>query len=112
MNEQVPSPEALSTKQENALICEMLLGFKKHCDEPDCLDWRTADGKRYWKSPSFTTWADAGLILDAFKAKDCIVSLQFAGKGGYCAVNDVSANDTPLPLAIRAAALKYIRSLP
>jgi hypothetical protein len=105
------TPDELNA--ENELICEKLLGwtrskvhgywFRDHGDHQSGLSVST---------PTFNSWYHAGVILDALKAKDCIVSIQFAGNGGYCAVNHVSADDKPMPLAIRAAALEYIRSLP
>lgn len=113
--EQVP-PEALSTQQENALICEKLLGFKKHCDEPDCPDWRTPTGQRYFGSPSFTTWADAGLIVSEFNRRKLEVDINIdAGECWVTIWNPKPRSTTKsadLPPLIRAAALEYIRSLP
>jgi hypothetical protein len=106
MNEQVP-PDSLSTQQENELICEKLLGLKKHCDRPDCHDWRTADGNRYWNNPSFTTWADAGLILDALNN---VVGWEPArarsNLGWLLKTGELT------PFAVRAEALEYIRRQP
>lgn len=95
---------------ETVLICEKLLGWKRHCDEPACDLWR-ADGQRLWFTPSFLTWEHAGLILDAVAerktkveadAKDCWY-VEISGHGRYAAT---------APAAIRAAALAYIRNLP
>lgn len=117
MNAQVPS-DAMTTQQENGLICEKLLGFKKHCDRPDCHDWRSADDKRYWNSPAFTTWADAGLILEALRTHGLIAELQAREKEywfGICwPVSDnyvFDCRNESGPLAIRTTALAYIKAV-
>lgn len=111
------TPEELSTQQENALICERLLGLKKHCDDRDCPDWRTADGKRFWGTPSFTNWREAGLILDALAKAGQRPDTSYYD--GWCCFVDANCGDDPDikifdtgPSAVRAAALAYIRSLP
>jgi hypothetical protein len=107
------TPDELTA--ENELICEKLLGWTP------CLR-RITDGAREWKTqeskyfltPSFTTWADAGLILDALpKELEYIVGYCDIEKQWYCgqAVGADTYADTG-PLAVRAAALEYIRSLP
>jgi hypothetical protein len=98
---------------ENALICEKLLGFKRHCDKPGCLDWRIASGQRYWGNPTFTTWADAGLVLDALINLGIGVDVGNSGGGWYCDIySGLVPSESTGPLAVRAAALQYIRSLP
>lgn len=104
---------------ENEAICEKLL------------DWKRSSIVGYWfpsqervgtvRTPSFITWADAGLILNALAFRGFSFDLShtqtedglmqfglivwFPGKR-YTV-------DTDMPqLAIRAAALEYIRSLP
>lgn len=101
----------MSEQAENALICEKLLGLQKHCDEPDCTCWRTADGARYWGDHSFDNWADAGRILDALKQAGEKPRLfvradgQWGCMGWGCGGVGVTAF-----AAVRAAALEYIRS--
>jgi hypothetical protein len=110
---------------ENALICEKLLGFKRHCDKPGCLDWRIASGQRYWGNPTFTTWADAGLVLEAWTAANndydiegtstehgLKISARLRQIKGISYVGDFVGYGETAPLAVRAAAIKYIRSLP
>jgi hypothetical protein len=102
------------------LICEKLLGLTKHCRDEDCLDWRTAAGKRYWGTPSFTTWAEAGLILDALISAGVYVSVHHGESGDrWKAVFHWDRYESMTckfavnaPAAIRAAALDYVRSLP
>lgn len=102
---------------ENALICEKLLGLTKHCDEPGCNDWRTADGRRYWNNPTFETWAQAGLILDVIErigAPTISWATSRGISGGWlCQFFQpyISAAGDSGPLAIRAAALEYIKAL-
>jgi hypothetical protein len=120
MTDAQPTPDELTA--ENELICEKLLGLKKHCDRPDCRDWYLPDDRRYWNNPSFTTWADAGLILDALREKALVTMTQLRdGVPQRCTIVTAyePANDglhkgfgATTPLAIRAAALEYIRSLP
>lgn len=100
------SPDELTA--ENELICEKLLGWIR------CLPG--SKGARhgctwsaYEDTPSFTTWADAGLILDELQrrsydargAADVLVEL-----------GDKLIGALLTPAAIRDAALKYTRSLP
>jgi hypothetical protein len=115
------TPDALSTQAENELICEKLLGFKKHCDRPECRDWYLPGGGRYWNNPSFTTWADAGLILEAFERRHADYDIERTETDtGYASTFRVFTDRTSqktlragaVPLAIRAAAIKYVRSLP
>lgn len=119
-NREQGSPDALSS--ENALICEKLLGLTKHCAAASCPDWRTADGKRFWSNPTFDNWSDAGLILDALREKalvtmtqlrdgvpqrcTIVTGIEFGNEGIHKGFGGTS------PLAIRAAAIEYIRSLP
>jgi hypothetical protein len=108
------TPDELGT--ENEAICETLLG------------WKRSSIVGYWfpspchvgtlKTPAFDTWADAGLILDALDAKNIGVEVgNFANfeEHWYCDFEGM-ALPTPkgrtAPLAIRACAIEYIRSLP
>ncbi len=101
----------MTTEEENELICERLLSLTKHCQETDCKDWRTKEGKRFYGTPTFTDWASAGLILEALFAQKGLASVKMRVNlsqliadirlpGGKCQFN---------PLAIRAAALAYLR---
>lgn len=108
MTQEQRTPDELTA--ENELICEKLLGWKRTVRGKlsGCQFWNTEPSQI--RTLAFTTWEEAGLILEALQAADCIVSISFAGKGGYCAINSVSSDAKPIPLAIRAAALKYIRN--
>lgn len=109
------TPEALSTQAENELICEKLLGWKRYV--PDAYEgqdrrWKrtitlpgiTGDVKEH--TPSFTTWAEAGLILEALQklsydkrsAADVLVLL-----------GDRLIGALLTPADIRAAALDYLK---
>lgn len=92
---------------ENALICEKLLGLTKHCADEDCRDWRTAEGKRFWSTPTFDNWADAGLALNALQASE----LKPAGHACESLAHEL-IDGRLTPTLVRAAALEYIRSLP
>jgi hypothetical protein len=109
-----PTPDELTA--ENELICENLLGWKRVGDG-DCWEQHSAP----WldsvtpSTPSFTTWADVGLILDAMSVANIGFEL------GHDTIDDEwfcelqgrkSTWDKAGPLAIRSAALGYIRSLP
>jgi hypothetical protein len=101
---------------ENEAICEKLLG------------WKRSSIVGYWfpsqehagtvRTPSFTTWADAGLILDALNKR--VLGVEVGNFGRYEAhwYCDIESLGPPVnkastaPLAIRAAALEYIRRLP
>lgn len=113
------TPDELNA--ENALICERLLKWK-----PARLSglgfqmWRPdpyGDDGAQWaerSTPSFDTWADAGLILDALPRElEYVVGYCDIEKQWYCgqSIGADTYADTG-PVAIRAAALEYIRSLP
>jgi hypothetical protein len=96
---------------ENEVICEKLLG------------WNRSSIVGYWfpsqehagtvRTPSFTTWGDAGLILDALASKGAMPGVHF-NRGDWFAEHDGDYGNAFVsgPLAVRAAALEYIRSLP
>jgi len=104
----------MTTQEENELICERLLG------------WKTSSILGYWfpsqeragtvRTPSFTTWAEAGLILVEFNQRKLEVDICI--DAGECWVTiwnpkpRSTAKSADLPPLIRAAALEYIRSLP
>lgn len=113
MSERLSREDQLARVYESYLICEKLLGWHKCL--PDSKGWRNSfDWEESEDTPDFSSWGQAGLILDALQTKGVITSIQFT-TAGYCAIDSVSS-DPPaienIPLAIRTAALKYIRSLP
>ncbi len=118
----------MTEQQENELICEKLLGWK--------LAGRSSFGAKMWlnnpygddgaqwqtvPTPSFDTWADAGLMASALRARGIAFDIHSTGDGGwlvrpaqkdsdrlgYLRLGDHMAKE--LPDAIRAAALEYIR---
>lgn len=96
---------------ENVRICEKLLGWTRSLKINNVQMWHEAPQGIY--TPSFDTWAEAGLIMDAL-AKDRIpFDLYQDGKWDVVfyskyVTHGMRASDTG-PLAIRAAALEYIR---
>lgn len=111
------TPDELTA--ENELICEKLLGWTRPGGYRD-IWWHQPNGRIIPKGemPSFTTWADAGLILDAM-GRDHHIDFGKNSHGGeqwFCAFENTGSN-TPVgedyagtgPLAVRAAALDYIR---
>lgn len=98
---------------ENELICEKLLGWEvrpRFGNNPCGLffpDGRVANGPY-----SFTTWAEAGLILDALKAAGekprvfVRADEQWGCMGWHCG----GVGSTAFA-AIRAAALEYIKAV-
>lgn len=128
MTTQVPS-NPMSTQAENELICERLLAWKR-C--PSCGEqkWYSNYDRRDATSgpfltcvtPSFTTWAEAGLILEAWTAANndydiegtsteqgLKISARLRQIKGISYVGDFHGHKETAPLAIRAAALDYLR---
>lgn len=105
MNNEQVTADALSTQAENELICEKLLGWHRPpAPPPGC--YNTIDWSESRTTPSFTTWAEAGLILDWL--------MSHIGPGLPRFRDGLAfriCNSTLTPLVIRAAALEYIRSL-
>lgn len=98
------TPDELAT--ENALICEKLLGWHRPPPPPaGC--YNTIDWSESRTTPSFTTWADAGLILDWLMGH---IGPNLEGIRDGLALN--LRGRTLSPEKVRAAALEYIRSLP
>ena len=85
------------------LICEKLLGWKQADG-----GWLKQDGFMYagCGTPSFTTWADAGLILDKLQSLSTAAAYR-----ALKMLDGAFYNCRLTPAAIRAAALSYIRSL-
>lgn len=101
----------LSIDQENDLICERLLGWKRICDQPDGWEasgdwfWRAPSGTECSDTPRFTSWSDAGLILAALQCvgSDAVPWRRLLGIRLTQGLLDTGY--------IRVAALEYIRSL-
>lgn len=106
------TPDALSTQAENELICEKLLGWIRHnYPANDSPAWEVPSKAGEFQptvfvTPSFTTWAEAGLILEALAAQWPKSKDMFRGLGGSMCLGGIT------PSEIRDAALEYIRSLP
>jgi hypothetical protein len=108
----------MSEQQENELICAKLLGWERRANIG------TADGRAMWlhhpatkvgaPTPTFTTWIDAGLILDALERAGEYFEVRRDEGRWECLealfVNWAAKHPTSGPLAIRAAALEYIRA--
>lgn len=112
----------MTEQEENELICEKLLGWEKHIPKDGVWggDW-LCPLETWMKggTPTFTDWASAGLILEALAAKGLPFDLYqdgdwtvgfYAKKHARLAIGRIP-NSATGPLAIRAAALAYIRSL-
>lgn len=122
--EQVPPEDRVT---QNEIICEKLLGWiKRPSDIPGISfsGWCVPNGPDE-STPSFTTWADAGLILEAWTAagndydidgtsheSGPRISARLRRIKGISYVGDFGGCAETAPIAVRAAALKYIRSLP
>lgn len=113
------TPDELAT--ENELICEKLLGWYKWFPRGQQWAGRWADKHHQfmaYSTPSFDNWADAGLIMDALDAKNLGVEVgNYANldEHWYCDIESLGPpvnKASTAPLAVRAAALAYIRSLP
>jgi hypothetical protein len=98
----------MTEQEENELICEKLLGWKKGTFEGTSLRRWDHEGKlicgpQYGWTPSFTTWADSGMILDWL--------MSHVGPGLTSFRDDIAfnvRNRTLTPAIVRAAALAYI----
>lgn len=115
MNEEQRTPEDRVT--QNEIICEKLLGWiKRPSDIPGISfsGWCVPNGPDE-STPSFATWADAGLILDALAKAGQRPDLGHYRDGEWhCMVNAtddlVPQTFSTGPLAIRDAALAYIEA--
>ena len=122
----------MTEQEENEAICLRLLGWIKVAnatqEKPavwhEKLTATTGRGGMY--TPTFTDWAEAGLILDTlFLSDETVVEYTFipidrAGcmSGFRIRISDLRDPFNPInakgatgPLAIRSAALEYIRSM-
>lgn len=106
MSNEILSPENMLAGNE--LICAKLLGWKLVYG-----GWIKSDGYMYsgCGTPTFTTWAGAGLIIEALAMLNAFPDLNYGiDRVWKCSVsNDRYHRGDTGPLAIRAAALEYIR---
>jgi hypothetical protein len=111
----------MTTDEENSEICLKLLGWKRvgtrYCiPGPNEIVW-SIPSEMITRSgtPAFTTWAEAGLILEALSSTEPTL-VYSEGKwdcyGGDPYESFFHAYADTGSLAIRSAALAYIRSLP
>lgn len=104
------------TQAENEQICEKLLGWERRSHNK-IIWWQPSSMAGEFVPavlvvPSFTTWADAGLILDAIAKTTSGVYVAFMGHAWAVHIGfgqQWLANTCPL--AIRAAALEYIKAV-
>lgn len=114
----------MTEQEENELICSKLLGWKRVGYMPDkSFSWLVAPELIQRDTPSFTIWAEAGLILDALTKVDPTNRIGWSlgnaepAKGVRCfgmGINGykyAATRDTG-PQAIRDAALLYLRPAP
>lgn len=100
----------MTEQEENQLICEKLLRWKRSGFRGPIWYWLPTpygdDGAQWHEvtTPAFTTWEDAGLILDALAAKWPASKVFFRGLGGSMILGGLTAPE------VRAAALEYIRA--
>ncbi len=110
------TPDEQSTHQDNELICRLLLGWTRSGEN---WSYRDENGQWYTGTPSFTTWAEAGLILDALAARGISYDLSHTktedGLMRFGVVVWIPKRHTvdadALPVAIRVAALAYIKAV-
>jgi len=110
----------MTSQEENELICEKLLGWKlggrNRFGTKMWLDNPYGDDGAQWNTvvtPSFDTWAEAGLILDALSAAGIRAGLENLPSDHWAFrifKGAVFQFGTTGPLAIRTAALEYIKS--
>lgn len=98
----------MSEQEENELICERLLGWKrKNVNWSQSFSWVwDINGHTRKATPTFTTWSEAGLVLDWL--------MSVVGPGLESVRHDLSWKiqwRQLTPLAIRAAALEYIKAM-
>jgi hypothetical protein len=110
----------MSEQEENQLICEKLLGWKLERGGQGGFDWwemPNGDEMTTSETPAFTTWVDAGLILDALSMRGERYALEYRHQTQhgepefFCFIsedNSVDALGHTGPLAIRSAALAYL----
>ncbi len=95
----------MTEQQENERICELLLGWT----ESDI--WAAKDG---FELPTFTTWQEAGLILEAFQSRGEAPKLLYSrSRACWCCEWEMLSTTwftgQTGPQAVRAAALAYLQ---
>ncbi len=110
----------MTTEEENEFIAERLLGWSRDSwyePRPDrgrltMNGWKSSDGSAQ-RTPSFTDWASAGLILGGLDRDGVGWSLGNGPDGDHeCHLFnacDILVYAATAPLAVRAAALAYLR---
>jgi hypothetical protein len=107
--------EPADTQRENELICEKLLGWIAWQEPGESLGWKNlkAHPGEILDTPDFSDWAEAGLILDALSSADPTLG---HSEGKWDCYGDdpyesfFHAYADTGPLAIRAAALEYLKA--
>lgn len=123
-----PAPDELTA--ENELICEKLLAWTKlyTAGGSGVAVWRkpATETRRdeEWYTPTFSTWADAGLILEALVKRGCDLDIEsthtdegvratvrvYFPLPNSASVRKCECLGTPFQ-AVRAAALAYIKAV-
>jgi hypothetical protein len=115
MNNEQVTADALSTQAENELICEKLLGWHRPpAPPPGC--YNTIDWSESRTTPAFTTWAEAGLIIDRFEE---LAPVERVDSVSYSSCAERQMVDLAKllrvgrlrPADVRAAALEYIKAV-
>ena len=111
-NNEQRTPDELS--RENELICHLLLGWEvlpgiSTFGEKRWND-KTALGDVWPTTPKFTTWADAGLILEALQSKMGGGSYNSAAWDQLRKIGHLVSIAKLSPADIRAAGLAFIKS--
>jgi hypothetical protein len=108
----------MTPQEENELICEKLLGWSRvPFEDAGGARWRCgADNPiATRRTPDFTTWADAGLIIEAFAELEQRPDISLYGKEWFCLINstedDESVGHETGPAAVRATALAYLAKI-
>ncbi len=100
-------------QEANESICEKLLGWRRHWETPVRWKWDKGDGYIEYLTPAFTNWVSIGLIMDALASRFLYPRIGQREDGlWYCVLRgfDPVAGET-CQLAIRAAALEYIKTI-
>ena len=94
----------LTFEQENEKLCEQLLGWRR-----EGVGWRLPSGEER-VTPCFTTWADAGLILQALRSRQLSVHLQSSLSSWWCCKIEANGHWCATgPMSVRFGALGYLR---
>ena len=96
--------EPRDTQAENELIAERLLGWKQYKTAAS-IWWEPTLGKRQFFTPTFTTWAERGLIIDALQKQWPLSKEALRDIGSTILMGALTEQD------VRSIALSYLRSL-